>query len=64
MCKGALLNARVKSLVFGGADLKAGATSSLYNVCSDPRLNHYTDIIHGILSSDCEDIITNFFKAR
>jgi tRNA(adenine34) deaminase len=64
MCAGALLNARVKSLVFGAADLKAGATSSLYNVCSDPRLNHNTDIIHGVLSSDCEHIITNFFKAR
>jgi tRNA(adenine34) deaminase len=64
MCAGALLNARVKSLVFGAADLKAGATSSLYNVCSDPRLNHNADIIHGVLSSDCEDIITKFFKAR
>jgi tRNA(adenine34) deaminase len=64
MCAGALLNARVKSLVYGAADLKAGATSSLYNVCSDPRLNHNTDIIHGTLSSDCQDIITKFFKAR
>jgi tRNA(adenine34) deaminase len=64
MCAGALLNARIKTLVFGAADLKAGATSSLYNVCSDPRLNHNTDIIHGTLSRDCEDLITKFFKAR
>ncbi len=64
MCAGALLNARVRTLVFGVADLKSGATSSLYNVCSDPRLNHNTDIIHGVLSRDCEDMITKFFKAR
>ena len=64
MCAGALLNARVKTLVFGAADLKAGATSSLYNVCSDPRLNHNTEILHGTLSRDCEYIITKFFKER
>jgi tRNA(adenine34) deaminase len=64
MCAGALLNARVKTLVFGAADLKAGATSSLYNVCSDPRLNHNTDIIRGVLSSDCESVITKFFKIK
>ena len=62
MCAGALLNARVKTLVFGAADLKAGAASSLYNVCSDPRLNHNTDVIHGVFSIDCENVITKFFK--
>ncbi|MEI7972598.1 MAG: nucleoside deaminase, partial [Actinomycetota bacterium] len=37
MCAGALINSRIHALVFGAADLKGGATSSLYNVCSDPR---------------------------
>ena len=40
MCAGALISARIHTLVFGAADLKGGATSSLYNVCSDPRINH------------------------
>ncbi len=47
MCAGALLNARIGRLVFGAADLKAGATSSLYNVCADPRLNHNPPFRHG-----------------
>ena len=64
MCAGAVINSRIQTLVFGAADLKGGATSSLYNVCSDPRLNHNTDIIRGVLSSDCESVITKFFKIK
>src|SRR5215472_16065536 len=40
MCAGAAINARVGRVVFGAADPKAGATGSLYNLCTDPRLNH------------------------
>ena len=64
MCAGALLNARVKTLVFGAADIKAGATSSLYNVCSDPRLNHNTEVVNGVLHNESAVILKNFFELK
>ena len=64
MCAGALLNARVKTLVFGAADLKAGATSSLYNVCADPRVNHNPVVIHGVLHNESAVLLKNFFELK
>ncbi|MGA0081979.1 MAG: deaminase, partial [Ilumatobacteraceae bacterium] len=64
MCAGALLNARVKTLVFGAADLKAGATSSLYNVCADPRVNHNSVVIHGVLHNESAVLLKNFFELK
>ena len=64
MCAGALLNARVGRLVFGAADLKAGATSSLYNVCADPRLNHNPPFRHGVLAAESAELLSAFFAER
>ena len=64
MCAGALLNARVGRLVYGAADLKAGATASLYNVCADPRLNHNPPVTHGVLASESTRLLEDFFAAR
>lgn len=64
MCAGALLNSRIGTLVYGAADLKAGATASLYNVTSDPRLNHNPPVVHGVLSAECGRLLTDFFAAR
>ena len=64
MCAGALLNARVKTVVFGAADLKAGATSSLYNVCSDPRLNHNPEVVNGVLHNESAVLLKNFFELK
>ena len=64
MCAGALLNARVKTLVFGAAYLKAGATSSLYNVCSDPRLNHNPEVVNGVLHNESAVLLKNFFELK
>ena len=64
MCAGALLNARIGRLVFGAADLKAGATSSLYNVCADPRLNHNPPFRHGVLAAECSALLSDFFAER
>jgi tRNA(adenine34) deaminase len=61
MCAGALINARVQTLVFGAADLKAGATGSLYNVCSDPRMNHNPLVQNGIMNSDSQSLLRDFF---
>jgi tRNA(adenine34) deaminase len=61
MCAGALVNARIRRLVYGAADLKAGATASLYNVCADPRLNHNPPVVHGVLGDECAALLTGFF---
>jgi tRNA(adenine34) deaminase len=64
MCAGALLNARVGRLVYGAADLKAGATASLYNVCADPRLNHNPPVTHGVLAERSARLLAGFFGER
>jgi tRNA(adenine34) deaminase len=64
MCAGALINARIHTLVFGAADLKGGATSSLYNVCADPRVNHNPVVIHGVLHNESAVLLKNFFELK
>ena len=64
MCAGALINGRVARLVYGAADLKAGATASLYNVCADPRLNHNPATAHGVCADEASALLTEFFAER
>jgi tRNA(adenine34) deaminase len=64
MCAGALVAARVGRLVFGAADPRAGACGSLYNLCSDPRLNHDVPITHGVRAEESTALLTQFFAAR
>jgi tRNA(adenine34) deaminase len=64
MCAGALLSARIGRLVYGAADLKAGATASLYNVCADPRLNHNPPVTHGVLAEQAAALLSAFFGER
>lgn len=64
MCAGAALNARIGAVVFGAADLKAGAMGSLYFVASDPRLNHNPPVRHGVQAGACQRLLTEFFAAR
>ena len=62
MCMGALLLARVKRVVFGALDPKAGAAVSLYRMAEDPRLNHRLDVVGGVLEDRCSLILSNFFR--
>ena len=64
MCAGALINARIHTLVFGAADLKGGATSSLYNVCADPRLNHSVNVRSGVNAQEAEEQLKKFFQTK
>ena len=64
MCAGGLLAARIGRLVYGAADLKAGATASLYNVAADPRLNHNPPVTHGVLGDRAAALLTAFFTDR
>jgi len=64
MCAGALVNGRVSRLVFGCRDPKAGAARSLYEIASDPRLNHRLEVIEGVLAEACAERLRSFFAAR
>ena len=64
MCAGALIAARIETLVFGAADLKAGATGSLYNVCTDPRMNHNPTVSHGIMGLESQLLLRDFFNQQ
>ncbi|MGH8504883.1 MAG: tRNA adenosine(34) deaminase TadA [Stenotrophobium sp.] len=64
MCAGAIMHARVARLVFGAADPKAGAVSSLYDVISQPRLNHRVQWTGGVLEAECGAILRDFFRLR
>ena len=62
MCVGAILQVRMRRLVFGCLDGKAGAVESLYRLCEDQRLNHQLPATGGILASDCAAILSEFFQ--
>ena len=64
MCAGALVAGRVGRIVFGAVDPKAGACGSLYNLCSDPRLNHEVAITPGIKAAECGELLSTFFAKR
>lgn len=64
MCAGAAVGARLGRLVFGAPDLKAGATGSLYNLCTDPRLNHEVPLTAGVRADEAAALLTDFFAGR
>ncbi len=64
MCAGALVAGRVGRLVFGATDPRAGACGSVYNLCTDPRLNHELPVTAGVLADECSAALTGFFAAR
>lgn len=64
MCAGAIVLARIKRLVFGAFDPKAGACGSVYNIVEEGRLNHRVDVTHGVLADACADLLSQFFAAQ
>jgi tRNA(adenine34) deaminase len=64
MCAGAIVHARIHRVVFGAPDVRFGACGSLYNVLTDPRLNHSVDVVLGIRDRECTAILQAFFKSR
>ena len=64
MCAAAIVHARVRRVVFGAFDPKAGAVSSLFDVVRDPRLNHRVDVRGGILEAECGALLKDFFANR
>lgn len=62
MCAGAIVQARIPTVVFGAANKKAGCAGSVLNVLQEPRLNHRAEVIEGVLFDECSDLMKKFFK--
>ncbi|KUK55891.1 MAG: tRNA-specific adenosine deaminase TadA [Marinimicrobia bacterium 46_47] len=62
MCAGAMINARVQTVVYGLEDPKAGACDSLYHLCEDPRLNHRLRVHNGYMRDQIKDLMEMFFQ--
>lgn len=61
MCMGAIILARIPTLVFGCYDPKGGAAGSLYDLSADPRLNHTVALVPQIMESECSGLLSSFF---
>jgi len=64
MCAGAMIHARIKRLVFGALDPKAGAVSSCYCIGGDAKLNHQLEVEGGLLAEECAELLTAFFRKK
>jgi tRNA(adenine34) deaminase len=64
MCSGAIQHARITKLVFGASDPKTGACGSVVNLMNEPKLNHHTEVVSGVLAEECGAVLTAFFKLR
>ena len=64
MCAGAIAQSRIKTLVFGAWDEKAGAVGSVWDILRDPRSPHQVEVISGVLEEQCAEILRQFFKAK
>lgn len=64
MCAGALVNARIKRLVFGARDERFGAVESVFRLCDSSSLNHRIEITKGVLANECRELMQNFFRQK
>jgi tRNA(adenine34) deaminase len=64
MCAGAMIQSRLRRLIYGAADPKAGAVTSVLQVLNHPRLNHHMDVTSGVLAARCAELLQKFFQAR
>ncbi len=64
MCAGAILQARLDTLVIGALDFEAGAAGSVYNIVQDRRLNHNVKVIYGVMQGESAELLKEFFKQK
>lgn len=64
MCAGALVNARVRRVVFGARDLRFGGVRSKFQVADSPLLNHQVEVAEGVLGAESTELLQRFFSAR
>jgi tRNA(adenine34) deaminase len=64
MCAGAMVHARIRTLIYGAEDPKAGAVHSTMHVLNHPALNHKIEVRRGVLAGQCAELLQEFFRAR
>lgn len=64
MCSGAIVNSRVDRVVYGCPDAKAGGAESIFNIITNPNLNHCAEVISGVCEEECAQVMKDFFKRR
>ena len=64
MCSGAIVQCRMKRIIFGARDPKAGGAGSLYNIPEDPRMYHRCSITSGIMKNECAELLRSFFAEK
>jgi tRNA(adenine34) deaminase len=64
MCAGAIVQSRVKRVVYGADDPKAGAVKTLYQLLEDTRLNHRAEVTAGVLAEECGRVLSEFFQQK
>lgn len=62
MCAGAMVQSRVPLTIYGTPDPKAGCAGTLMNLLEEPRFNHRTEVIQGVLQEECAELLTSFFR--
>ena len=64
MCSGAIIQKRIKRVVYGAPDIKGGAFGSSINILEASNINHHPEVIKGVLENECSSIIKNYFKSK
>ncbi len=64
MCSGAIVNSRVDRVVYGCPDSKAGGAESIFNIITNPNLNHSAEVVSGVCEEECAEVMKAFFKRR
>lgn len=64
MCSGAIVNSRIDTVVYGCPDVKAGGAESIFNIITNPNLNHCAIVLSGVCEEDCAQVMKDFFKRR
>lgn len=64
MCLGAAINSRIKKIIYGASDPKAGACGSVLNFYAHPGLNHSIEVVGGVMAEECGTILSDFFRAK
>jgi tRNA(adenine34) deaminase len=64
MCAGAITHARIRRLIYGAEDAKAGAVHSMLQVLNHPKLNHKVEVSSGVLAARCMDLLQTFFREK
>ena len=64
MCMGAMIQARVETLIFGAFDPRSGAAGSAFDLSDSPNLNHKINVIGGVMEDECKDLIQSFFQSK